>query len=188
MTINGAACGLKSVSRHEIVFVVPPGLVGSTAGQSYPIVINNNGTVFKDDVVLVPTRPDIFSKNIVPSPGGRALAFNVTNTVQTTEPFSVKTLKIRGGTLVPSRIRLYLTGVQNVASTTMTIRIGSETIVGAPIVTNPTLVDPGVYTVDFALPSTLRGAGNQPIVVTVSVDNIIYSSRLDDTTSFTSIL
>lgn len=81
-----------------------------------------------------------------------------------------------------------MTGISNVGSALMTIRIGSETIVGTPIVTSATLVDPGVQTVDFQLPVALRGAGNQPVVVTVTVDNVTYSSRLDDTTSFISIL
>ena len=37
MTINGAACGLKSVSRHRIEFVVPPGLASSSAGTNYSL-------------------------------------------------------------------------------------------------------------------------------------------------------
>jgi uncharacterized protein (TIGR03437 family) len=188
VTINGVACGLKSVSRHEIVFVAPPGLLGSTAGQSYPVVVTNNGVAFKGNTVFVPTRPDIISKNPIPSPGGRALAFNVTNTVHTTEPFTVSTLKIRGGRMVPSVIRLSLTGVQSVGSAIMSIRIGSVTIVGTPILSGATLVEPGVYTVDFQLPTSLRGAGDQPIVVDATVEGVTYSSRLDDTTSFIRIL
>ena len=45
MSINGAACGLYSVSPTQINFVVPVGLVTNTGTASYPVVINNNGTV-----------------------------------------------------------------------------------------------------------------------------------------------
>jgi uncharacterized protein (TIGR03437 family) len=191
MTINGAACGLKSVSRHEITFVAPPGLPGTTAGTTYPVVINNNGLVFKGKAVFVPARPDIFSKNPVPGPGGRSIAFNVTNSVHTTEPFNVRTFKIRGGVRVASVIRLYVTGVFNASSSdfSMRIRIGNDTISGAPpVVSFPVLADPGIYTVDFQLPPTLRGAGDQPVVVIITSGGVEYSSRLDDSTSFLSFL
>ena len=43
------------------------------------------------------------------------------------------------------------------------------------------LVEPGVYTIDFLMPSALAGAGDQPIVVTVNAGGVNFSSRLDDT-------
>ncbi|HEX6124656.1 MAG TPA: hypothetical protein VFZ23_04720, partial [Pyrinomonadaceae bacterium] len=181
MTINGVACGLKYVSRHEIIFVVPPFLSSATNGTPYPVVINNNGTVFKGSVTIVPARPDIFTFNPVPSPGGRAQAFNVTNRVHTTEPFTVTTVRVRGGTRVPTVLRLRVTGIANTVSTTISIRIGSVTIQGSPVLTGGVLVEPGVYTVDFRLPAALNMAGDQPIVVSVTAGGTTFSSRLDDT-------
>ena len=191
MTINGAACGLKSVSRRTIVFVVPPLLSSAAAGTSYQVVINNNGTVIKGNLTIVPTRPDIFTDLPVPGPFGRALAFNVTNRVHTTEPFTVSTVRVRGGRLVPSVIRLRMTGIANipVGSGIIEVRIGSVTIAGADILTGSSIVEPGVYTFDFRLPQTLRMAGDQPIVVTVRLtDGTTFTSRLDDTAPRISIL
>ncbi len=197
MTINGAACGLKSVGQRQIVFVVPPGLGGTDTGAVYPVVVNNNGTVFKGNITLVPTRPDIFTDLLVPGPGGRAQVFNATNRVLTREPFTTTTFKLRASRRVASVLRVYLTGVQNVSSLAITVRIGSVTI-GADttntppntvLPTNTILVEPGVYTYDFRIPCnfanvpacTLNSAGDQPIVVTVTVNGIQYQSRLDDT-------
>ncbi len=188
MTINGAAAGLKSVGQRQIVFVVPPGLNVANDGIVYPVVINNNGTVFKGNVTVVPARPDIFTNLLTPGPGGRARVFNVTNRVYTTEPFTITTFRLRGSRRVPSVLRVYLTGVESLAGTAFTIRIGSVTISGANVITNATLVEPGVYTVDFTLPATIAGAGDQPIVVSVLVNGVTYNSRLDDTAPRISIL
>ena len=188
MTINGVACGLKSVSRHEIVFVVPPFLSSTTTGTPYPVVINNNGTVFKGSITIVPARPDIFTFNAVPSPGGRAQAFNVTNRVHTTEPFTVTTVRVRGGQRVPTVLRLRVTGIANTSPGVISIRIGNVTIQGAPVLTGGILVEPGVYTVDFQLPGALNMAGDQPIIVTVTAGGTTFSSRLDDTAPRISIL
>ncbi len=189
VTINGAAAGLKSVSQQEVVFVVPPGLsAGSSNATSYPVVINNNGTVFKTTITIVPARPDIFTFSPVPAPLGRARLFNLTNRVQTTEPFAVTTFRYRGGRRVPTVLRLYLTGVANLASTVITIRIGNRTISGASILTNAVLREPGVYTIDFTLPPELNGAGDVPVIVSVTINGVTYQSRLDDTAPRTRIL
>ena len=178
LSINGVGCGLKAVSRHSIQFIVPPGLAADAAGTSYPVVLNNNGYVVKSTVVLVPARPDIFTFTGV-GPGGRAKLFNVTNRVPTTEPFTVFTVMLRGGRRVPSHLRLYLTGVSvGTAPTSISVRIGPQTVIAQ---TSPVLVEPGVYTVDFLLPSALNGAGDQPIVVTVNGGGVNFVSRLDDT-------
>jgi uncharacterized protein (TIGR03437 family) len=185
MTINGAACGLKAVSRHRIEFVVPNGLTGALTGTNYPLVINNNGILMKTSVTIVPARPDIFNKAGTLSSGGRARLFNVTNRVHTTEPFAVKTIKVKGGTLVPTVLRIYLTGVANLDSGPITVRIRDTTIRAS---TAPVIVEPGVYYFDFALPAGLARAGDQPVVVSVNGGTIVYNSRLDDTTSFVFIL
>ncbi len=183
MTINGAACGLKSVGGRRIEFVAPPAIGSVVTGTVYPMVIHNNGTVMKSFVTLVPSRPDIFAKDNFVGPGGRTKAFNVTNTVQTTEPFVVRTVKRKGGVFVPSVIRIFLTGVQNVPSTIVTVRIRDSIIALNNIKSDAILVAPGVYTIDFELPPGLVGVGDQPIVVTVNVDGVSFSSRLDDTST-----
>jgi hypothetical protein len=188
MTINGYACGLKSVSQHRLVFVVPPALGAAVAGTTYPLVINNNGTVMRTTVTLVPSRPDIFNKELALGPDGRALLFNVTNTVHTTEPFTVRTIRRKGNRLVPSVLRLRATGIANVLAAAFTIRIGSETIPAVAITSDATIVEPGVYTVDFLLPPSLEGAGDQPIVLTVTIGGVSFSSRLDDTAARVRIL
>jgi uncharacterized protein (TIGR03437 family) len=189
ITINGAAAGIKSVSQTQIVFVVPPGLsAGSSNATTYPVVINNNGAVFTSSIIIVPARPDIFTSLPVPGPNGRARLFNITNRVQTTEPFAVRTLKYKGGLKVQTVLRLYLTGVDNLASSAISIRIGSRTISGASLLTGAVLREPGVYTIDFTLPPESIGAGDVPIVVTVTVNGVTYQSRLDDTAPRTLIL
>jgi len=170
---------LKSVGRRQIVFVVPPGLFAASDGTTYPVVINNNGVVLRGNITLVPARPDIFTDLLSPGPGGRARIFNATNRVLTREPFTVRTFRLRGSRLVPSVLRVYVTGVQNLSASNFTIRIGSTTI--QTVISGAVQVEPGVYTVDFTLPPDIAGAGDQPIVVSVIVGGFIYSSRLDDT-------
>lgn len=182
MTINGAACGLKRVGLRQIVFVVPPGLIGTAAGTVYPVVINNNGVVFKGNITVVPARPDIFTNLPTPGPGGRAKVFNATNRVLTTEPFVIRTFRLRGSRLVPSVLRVYVTGIDNSRGNLLfTIRIGNREISGALVVTDAILVEPGVYTVDFTLPAELLGAGDQPIIFSAISGGNVYQSRLDDT-------
>jgi uncharacterized protein (TIGR03437 family) len=193
MTINGASVGLKRVSRRQIVFVVPPGLSASDSGTTYPVVINNNGLVHKGTIVIVPARPDVFTTSPTPGPGGRVRAFNTTNRVFTTEPFTITTFQLKGSRRVRSRIRIFLTGVNNVAPTAIataaiSVRIGDVTISGSSVVAGPVPSEPGVFYVEFTLPPELAGAGDKPLVVLVFFNGIIYTSRLDDTAPRISIL
>jgi uncharacterized protein (TIGR03437 family) len=181
MTINGAACGIKAVGRRQITFVVPPGLTVTNDGNVYPVVINNNGVVIKGNVTVMPARPDIFTNLPTPQPGGRARIFNATNRVLLTEPFPVRTFRLRGSKLVSTVLRVYVTGVQGLGASDFSIRIGSRDISGALVVSGATLVEPGVYTIDFSLPFELAGAGDQPIIITAVLNGVIYQSRLDDT-------
>ena len=182
MTINGAAAGLKSVSQNKITFVAPPGLFPPGANNIvYPVVINNNGVVSKGNVTIVNARPDIFTVNPVPGPNGRARIFNVTNSVFRTEPFAVRTVKIKGGVRKATILRVYLTGAELVNSNDVSIRVGDVTISGSQIVTSSITREPGVNTFDFALPATLNGAGDVPIIITITLNNVVYQSRLDDT-------
>jgi uncharacterized protein (TIGR03437 family) len=182
LTVNGAAAGLKTVGRRQIVFVVPPGLAGSDAGTVYPVVVNNNGVVFKGNLTVVRARPDIFTDLPSPGPGGRARAFNATNRVLTREPFTIRTFRLRGSRLVPTVLRIYLTGVDNLAAASFSgIRIGNTQIPLANVLTGATLVEPGVYSIDITLPASLAGAGDQPLIIAVTVNGVTYTSRLDDT-------
>ena len=181
MTINGLGVGMKSVSSGSIVFVVPPAISSTLTGTVYPVVINNNGVVIKGFVTIVPARPDIFTNLPMPGPLGRAQVTNVTNRVATPEPFTVTTIRIRGAKRVPSVLRLRLTGVANTTAAVISIKIGSVTIVGSQVLTGGVLVEPGVYTVDFTLPPELNGAGDQPIIVTVTANGTTFTSRLADT-------
>lgn len=192
VTINGVACGIKSVGRNvgrfEIILVTPVFLGSTTDGTEYPIVIFNNGTIVRDTVTIVPTRPDLFSTLAYPAPGGRIVAQNVTNRVFTTEPFMVRTLKYRGGQRVPSVIRIKATGIANASSAVFTIRIGGVSITGGNVLTGSEIVEPGVYTVDFLLPDTLNHAGDQPVVLIITANGVTFSSRLDDTAPRVTIL
>ena len=187
MTINGVACGLKSVDGTRITFVSPLALGSAVEGTSYPVVINANGRVIKTDFVIVPTRPDVFNEAMFIGPGGRAKLLNVTNRVYTKEPFVIRTIRRRGDVLRPSVLRLYLTGVANADPSAITIRIRDSIIFGTAVLSN-VIVEPGIYVVDFELPAVLDGAGDQPLVVTVNVNGTIFSARLDDTSTKVLIL
>ena len=89
--------------------------------------------------------------------------------------------RLRGAVLTSTVLRLRVTGIANTTSTVITIRIGNQTISGTRVLTGGILVEPGVYTVDFTLPPELNGAGDQPIIVTVTANGVSYTSRLDDT-------
>lgn len=187
VSINGAACGIKSVDQTEIVFVVPLGLASNVTGTDYPITINNNGTLIKGTVTIIPTRPDIFRSDGVRAPGGRAKLFNVVNSVHTTEPFAVRTIKRRGNMLVPTILRIYMTGVAELDPTQISVKIHNQVI--TPASTRPVMVEPGIFTFDFVLPRALEGAGNnRPVVVTVTGGGATFESRLEDTTSLVWIL
>ncbi len=181
VTVNGAASGIKSVVPGEIFFVVPPGFQPPLAGTVYPIVINDNGTVIRGSVTIVPARPDIFTFSAAPAPNGRARIFNVVNRVQTVEPFTVTTVRLRGGTRVATVLRLFLTGVNtDVPASAISVRVGSVDIPAASIAA-PILREPSVYSIDITLPATLNRAGDVPVIVTVTASGQTFQSRLDDT-------
>lgn len=179
VSINGVACGIKSVSRRQILLVVPPGLNSAVAGTEFDMVVNVGGNYFKGKAVVVPTRPDIFSSVI--GPGGRAQVTNVTNRVPTTEPFNTFTIQLRGGRRVPSRLRLRMTGVENAGASNFRIRIGSLVIFPTNVLTGAVVVEPGVQTVDFTVTQGFAGIGDQPIIVEIDVGSTTFRSRLDDT-------
>ncbi len=179
MTIGGFTVGLRSVDSNSIEFVVPRALPNLLTGSNYPVVVNNNGSVTKGWVTIIPSRPDVFSTVI--GPGGRAQALNIVNRVHRPEPFTVTTVQVRGGRRVPTLLRLRITGIEGTGAANFNIRIGSQTIVGTSVKSGGVLVEPGIYYVDFELPAGLDGAGDQPIVVNIVVGTTSFSSRLEDT-------
>ncbi len=183
VSVDGAACGLMRVSRKKILFVAPQGLL---AGD-HKMIINNHGLILTGKVTVVDAQPDIFAKNMpIPGgPGGRTLAFNVTNHVHTSEPFVVRTIKIRGGRLVDSVIRVYMTGIHGLSSGAFNIRLKDKFRSGAAILPPGAVMsdEPGMYYVDFTLGNELLGLGDTPVVITVTVGTTSFTTRLDDTTS-----
>ncbi|HEV2862744.1 MAG TPA: hypothetical protein VGX48_17140 [Pyrinomonadaceae bacterium] len=161
----GAAAGLYSVAPGQINFVVPPGLTPSATPQ--PVVINNNGAVIRTSLVLNSAQPDIFTSTN--GAGGRALVLNVTNPLtQTTEPFPA-----------PSRLLIMLTGVRLNTLTTanVTVRIGTTDLTGAAIVSIGPSQTAGFDQIVVDVPASLAGAGDVPVIVTISVGGATFTSR-----------
>ncbi len=184
LTIAGEACGLKSVDRRKIVFVAPNVI---TIDQNLPVVLNMNGVIINGTATVVATRPDVFNTQMIAVPLGRALTENVTNRVRTREPYTVRTLRVKGGVKVPTRMRLYLTGVRGVLAPFVFLRIGDENVTS--VLTDAIEAEePGMYYFDFSLPPGLNGDGDVPVVFTIIGGGITYDSRKDDTTSRIRIL
>jgi uncharacterized protein (TIGR03437 family) len=169
MTINGAAAGLIFVSAGEIQFVVPRGLAQSTGTNTYRVVIYNssNGTVTRGAIQILIAQPDIFTSSN--GDDGRAVVF-VRNTM-TPEPFTV-----------PVEVSIFLTGIRNVTATSqVTVRVGTTDLTGAAILLVTPTDMPGVDQIDVALPASLAGAGDVPVIVTVTLNGQTFSSRPADT-------
>ena len=181
VAIGGAAAGIKSVSQRQLVIVVPKGLRPTPDGTEYPLVINNNGIVHKGSVVLVPAQPDVFAiENI--GPGGRANVRNVTNRVHTFEPFGVRTVQLRGGKLVASRFRIFVTGVSGSTQQVLNIRLGFNPQTTAIILTDALPFEPGIQMIDFTVPPEIAGRADQAVTVSVlDFSGTIFTSRLADT-------
>jgi hypothetical protein len=79
-------------------------------------------------------------------------------------------------------MRLYFTGAASgTVTATYSVRIGTATANGTSILGAPVLAEPGVYYIDFTMPTTINGQGDLPVVVTVTVSGVDFVSRLDDT-------
>lgn len=182
LSINGAAAGLYSVFGNNIVFVVPPGLAPTSGTNTYPVVINNNGNLIRTTVTIQAAQPDVFS-NIL-GPGGRASVLNVTNPLSngTPEPFTV-TSPNQSGQTVATVLRIMLTGVHNVTASQVTVRIGTTDLTGTAILFVGPTDTPGLDQIDVQLPGSLAGAGDVPVVVSVVINGVTYTSRPADTAS-----
>lgn len=181
MTIGGAAVGLKYVSRRQIDFVVPPGLNAAPTGTTYDLVLNNNGTVYKTKVSLVPAQPDIFTESPSPGAGGTVRSLNVTNRIFTKEPYAVSSFLLKGSRKVPTKVRIFLTGIGGAGADFVTVRFGEVLSLGASEVSLPRIFEPGVYYIDVNVPKDVAGKGSVPIVISVLTAGEVFRSRLDDT-------
>ncbi|HEX8491835.1 MAG TPA: hypothetical protein VF658_03255 [Pyrinomonadaceae bacterium] len=178
VSVNNAAAGLYFVSPGQINFVVPPGLAATTGTATYPVVIHNgNGSVIRSTITLNPVQPDLFTSTN--GPDGRAVVF-LQNTM-VGEPFTVAA---NGSTV----ISIFLTGVRNAQKGQTTVTIGTTVISGANILCNnepatattlPCFATdtPGVDQINVRLPASLAGAGDVPVVVSVTINNVTYTSR-----------
>jgi uncharacterized protein (TIGR03437 family) len=188
VSIFGAAAGLYFVSPGQINFVVP---IGFTAVSTpLPVVINNNGAVIRTSLLVNPAQPDIFTSTN--GPLGRAAVLNVTNPciAPPGEPFTVTTTRPKGSgsgdctsadtETVPTRLAIMLTGVRNIVTSAVTVRIGTTDITGASIISVGPSNTPGFDQIVVELPATLAGAGDVPIIVTVTTSAGTFSSRPAD--------
>ncbi|MDT5295670.1 MAG: hypothetical protein QOJ76_2550 [Acidobacteriota bacterium] len=192
VSVSGAAAGLYFVSPNQINFVVPPGVASSATAR--PVVIFNNGALIRTSLVLNPAQPDIFTSTN--GAGGRAAALNVTNPCVSPsgEPFAVTTTRPAGsGTTgvctsaetetAPTRLLIMLTGLRVPATQTptVTVRIGTTDLTGASIISFGASNTPGFDQVIVELPATLAGAGDVPVIVSVAVGGVTFTSRPADT-------
>lgn len=181
VSINGAAAGLYFVGNtaKQIDFVMPPGLLTGLG----TVVINNNGTVFRGFVQIVPAQPDILNPPTNDA-GGRAYVCNVTNTAVSgcvREPFKVMSLDSTGAS-VATVLEVHLTGVRGITPAETKVTIGTTDIVPTSVRRNTNMY--GLDIITFTLPSTLV-AGDYPIIVTVTKSGT-FSSR--DATTASKIL
>jgi uncharacterized protein (TIGR03437 family) len=177
LAVNNAAAGIYSVSTRRIVFVVPRGVIPAAAGTTYPVTINVRGHILRGNVPLVSAQPDIFTSTN--GPGGRANVVNAFN--GTPEPFTITTVRPHRPR-TPTRLRIILTGVEGIIASQVSVRIGSQTLSGTAITSGAVLTSmPGFYQIDVQIPPELRGAGDVPIVVTITAGGFTFTSRLEDT-------
>ncbi|MBC8029298.1 MAG: PD40 domain-containing protein [Pyrinomonadaceae bacterium] len=172
VSVNGAAAGLYFVGNTDkrIDFVMPPGLAPGLG----TVVINNNGTVFRGLVQIVPAQPDILNPPTNDA-GGRAYVCNVTNTSVSgcvREPFKVMSTDSTGAS-VATVLEVHLTGVRGILPGETKITIGTTDIIPTSVRRNTNMY--GLDIITFTLPSTLV-PGDYPIIVTVTKSGT-FSSR-----------
>lgn len=185
VSVDGAAAGLYFVgqSSKQINFVVP---VGLTTGVKTVVVHTRlgGGTQIRGSLLIVAAQPDIFTSTM--DAGGRAAVLNVTNPMSpTAEPFNVMSPD-GSGNLVPTVLEINLTGVRSATAAEVKVSIvtssGTTDIMGAGILlVRPNREAPGFDIIRFTLPATLAGAGDVPIIVTITRANAAFVSRPADT-------
>jgi uncharacterized protein (TIGR03437 family) len=195
VSVNGAAAGLYFVGdspAEGINFVMPVGLSAGVATVVVNDQRNNNGTVFRGFVQIVPAQPDIFTSTN--DAGGIAMVCNVTNTAVSgcvTGPFQVTTADSTG-TQVPTRLEIWATGVRLAlaAETKVSFVNGTTTTDIIPTSVRPNTNKFGFDLISITLPASL--AGTTPIdyklIVTVTRSGPSFTSRPAATASQVTII
>jgi uncharacterized protein (TIGR03437 family) len=165
VSINGAAATLYFVSASEIQFVVPIGIQTGIA----TIVVNNNGKVFRGFVPIVVSQPDIYT--VPRGAGGRAVVCNrtVAGSGCIMEPFYVTN---RGAATL---LEIHTTGLRGESITEVSVTIGTTSITPTSVVNNVNFFGEDLVTV--ALPASLAGAGDVPVIITVTKTGGPFQSR-----------
>ena len=180
VSVNGAAAGLYFVGKtsKQINFVVP---IGMTTGVKTVVVNSRMGGIqFRSFLLIVAAQPDIFTTTM--DAGGRAAVTNITNPMSPTgEPFNVTSTDGSGNT-VATVLELNLTGIRGATSSEVRVSIvtasATTDITGDAIVrVTPNLQMPGWDIIQFRLPASLAGAGDVPIIVTVTRSGATFTSR-----------
>ena len=184
VSVNGAAAGLYFVGdtpAEGISFVMPVGLSGGVATVVVNDQRNNNGTVFRGFVQIVPSQPDIFTSTN--GAGGTAVVCNVTNTAVSgcvTGPFKVTTAD-SSGTQVPTVLEIHLTGTRLAlaAETKVSFVNGTTTTDIIPTSVRPNTNKFGFDLISITLPASLAGAApiDYKLVVTVTKSGTAFTSR-----------
>ncbi|HEU4431883.1 MAG TPA: hypothetical protein VFR51_00715, partial [Pyrinomonadaceae bacterium] len=185
VAVEGYAAGLYFVGNAEkqINFVVPIAMPQGLRNVTINLLDAgaNTDTIFRGLIQVIGAQPDIFTTT--GDAGGRAGALNITNptVAGTGEPFNVTSTDENGAT-VPTVIQLSVTGVRGVLPAEVTVTVGTTAITGGAILAvQPNLEMPGFDIINFTLPASLAGAGDVPVVVTVSKNGVTTVSRPADT-------
>jgi hypothetical protein len=148
---------------------------GTTA---LPVTIINNGAVIRTSLLITAAAPDIFTSTN--GPLGRAAVLNVTNPCVSPpgEPFAVTTARPVGSAngvctstdteTVATQLLIMLTGVRNATTAQVTVRIKDTDLTGTAILSVGPSNTPGFDQIVVQLPVGLAGAGDSPVIVTVS--------------------
>ena len=184
VSVNGAAAGLYFVGdspAEGINFVMPVGLSAGVATVVINDQRNNNGTVFRGFVQIVPSQPDIFTSTN--DAGGIAMVCNVTNTAVSgcvAGPFMV-TSADSSGTQVPTVLEIYLTGTRFAlaAETKVSFVNGTTTTDIVPTSVRPNTNMFGNDLINITLPATLAGTApiDYKLIVTVTKSSTAFTSR-----------
>ena len=171
VAIQGVAAGLSFVGdspAEGIKFVVPLGFTTGTAS----VVINNQGTVYRGFLRIVGSQPDIHTDT--DDAGGNAEVCNVSNpmAILCVGPFQVTSPFDASGTLAPTRLQIYATGVRNALRTETKVSFvnGTTTIDVVPDAVQPNTDMLGLDVITVTLPATLAGAApiDYKVIVTVT--------------------
>ncbi len=180
VAVNNVAATIYFVNANQINFVVPVGLSTTASNSPASVVIfnSNNNTVIRATLAIVAAQPDI---GVIAGTNNRATIFNVTGGMMMTgEPFSVTTnVTTSQGTTtnMPTVLGIMLTGVRNVQASQVTVTIGSTSITGAAIQAVSPVTPLGFDQINVQIPASLAGLKDQPVVVSISIGGVTYTSR-----------